>query len=147
MMASSSDMFAMGKNVIIGGLFVQLIIFGVFIFVAALFHHRLNRNPTGASLQPAVRWRSYLVTLYVSGALIWIRSLFRVIEYLEGSKGHLMSTEVYIFIFDALLMLIVMGWMAWFHPSEIGLLLRGQDTVSDGIALIWKGHPFQKVNT
>ena len=43
--------------------------------------------------------------LYVASGLIFVRSLFRLIEYIEGNDGVLLSSEVYLYIFDALLML------------------------------------------
>ncbi|OLN81855.1 Protein RTA1-like protein 8, partial [Colletotrichum chlorophyti] len=144
MMAASASMVNVGEKIIIFGLFVQLLVFGFFIVVAALFHVRMNKMPTAKSHQPDIRWRYYLLTLYVTSALIWVRSIFRVIEYLEGNKGHLMTTEAYIYVFDATLMFIVMVWMNWFHPSEIGLLLRGDRPIKNGFELIMVGRTSQK---
>lgn len=124
-----------GQNVIIAGLFVQVFFFGTFIVVAGLFHHRMLRAPTAASHKPSVQWQKYLITLYVVSVLIWIRSAFRVIEYLEGNAGSIMRHEAYIFIFDATLMFLVMAWMNWFHPSEIGILLRNEVPITNGFQL------------
>ncbi|KAF9552161.1 RTA1-domain-containing protein [Agrocybe pediades] len=121
----------LGENVIIGGLFVQLIVFGLFIVVAGIFHLRLARSPTAASRQPHVRWRTYLTVLYTTSFLILIRSLFRVIEYLQGYNGFLLTTEAFLYVFDATLMFLTMAVMNWQHPSEIGMLLRG-DRPLDG---------------
>ncbi|KAJ0166872.1 hypothetical protein CTA2_5495 [Colletotrichum tanaceti] len=33
--------------------------------------------------------------------LIWVRSALRVVEYLEGKKGRLMTNEAYVYVFDA----------------------------------------------
>ncbi|KXG46840.1 RTA-like protein [Penicillium griseofulvum] len=93
------------------------------------------RAPTAASHKPSIRWQKYLITLYVVSVLIWIRSAFRVIEYLEGNAGSIMRHEAYIFIFDATLMVLVMAWMNWFHPSEIGLLLRNDMAITNGFEL------------
>lgn len=132
---ASENNFEAGEKVIIVGLFVQLLFFGVFIIVAAVYHKRLRETPTTRSLHPQVRWQEYLVTLYVAGALIWVRSLFRVIEFIQGNHGPLMRSEAYVFVFDGLLMFIVLAWMNWFHPSEIGLLLRGEQPRSNGLQL------------
>lgn len=133
---ASGDNHELGERVIIGGLFVQLTIFGFFVFVAALFHHRLRRDPTPQASEPIVRWQTYLTTLYVTGVLIWVRSLFRVIEFIQGNDGELMRSEVYVFVFDGLLMLAVLTWTNWFHPSEIGLLLRGSRPSKNGLELL-----------
>ncbi|KAF6819278.1 Protein RTA1-like protein 8 [Colletotrichum plurivorum] len=136
MMAAGEKMAKTGENMVIFGLFVQLAFFGFFISVAAVFHRRMSNAPTPGTADPAVRWRQYLVTLYVTSALIFIRSVFRAAEYIEGNHGVLMRSEAYLYFFDALLMLIVMCWMNWFHPSEIGLLLRGQIPTKNGFQLI-----------
>ncbi|KZL81957.1 rta1 domain protein [Colletotrichum incanum] len=148
MMASAGEgnnMMEIGENVIIVGLFVQLAVFGFFIVTAALFHRRMKLVPTAKSHQPEIRWGYYLLTLYVTSVLIWVRSVFRVIEYLEGNKGHLMTNEVYVYIFDATLMFLVMVWMNWFHPSEIGLLLRGDPPIKNGLELVMMGRKFGKI--
>jgi hypothetical protein len=48
-----------------------------------------------------------------------VRSVFRVVEYLQGNAGYLLSHEVFLYVFDAVLMLAVMGMFNWVHPSEI----------------------------
>uniref|UniRef100_A0A8H7KDB7 RTA1 domain protein n=1 Tax=Bionectria ochroleuca TaxID=29856 RepID=A0A8H7KDB7_BIOOC len=136
LMAINADLMKIGEKVIIGGLFVQLAFFGFFIIVAALFHYRMRQNPTSQASQPRIRWQIYLMTLYVTGTLIWIRSLFRAIEFIEGNMGPLMRQEVYVFVFDGMLMFIVLLWMNWFHPSEIGLLLRGDEPIRNGLELV-----------
>ncbi|KOS43940.1 hypothetical protein ACN38_g5113 [Penicillium nordicum] len=133
--SDKNNLMTIGQNVIIAGLFVQVFFFGTFIVVAGLFHHRMLRAPTAASHKPSVQWQKYLITLYVVSVLIWIRSAFRVIEYLEGNAGSIMRHEAYIFIFDATLMFLVMAWMNWFHPSEIGILLRNEVPITNGFQL------------
>lgn len=56
--------------------------------------------------------------LYVASGLIFVRSLFRLIEYIEGNDGVLLSSEVYLYIFDALLMLGVVAITAVLHPAK-----------------------------
>ncbi|KAM5347655.1 hypothetical protein ACJ41O_007479 [Fusarium nematophilum] len=133
---ASDGQHDLGENITVVGLFVQLAFFGLFITVAALYHRRLLRAPTARASDPKVRWQAYLITLYVTGALIWVRSLFRAIEFIQGNNGSLMRSEAYVFIFDGLLMLIVLAWMNWFHPSEIGLLLRGNQPITNGFQLL-----------
>ncbi|KAI8208705.1 Protein RTM1 [Colletotrichum sp. SAR 10_65] len=140
-----NNFMEIGEKTIIVGLFVQLFVFGFFIVTAALFHRRMALVPTAKAHQPEIRWKYYLLTLYVTSVLIWVRSVFRVIEYLQGNKGELMTTEVYIYIFDATLMFLVMVWMNWFHPSEIGLLLRGEPPIKNGLELMKMGGNFRKM--
>lgn len=133
----TNNMVSLGENVITVGLFVQLVIFGFFVIVAGLFQYRMQRRATARSQEPAIRWRKYLLTLYVTSVIIWIRCLFRVIEYLQGNDGYLMRLEAFVFIFDGVLMFIVLAWMNWLHPAEIGLLLRGKVPGKNGLELIY----------
>ncbi|KAF5543237.1 RTM1 [Fusarium napiforme] len=98
-----NNLMKIGEYVIIGGLFFQLTIFGILIVVVSIFHRRMGRSPTNKSLEPSIRWRHYLTTLYVTSRFIWVRSLFRVIEYLDGNDGYLMRTEAFLFVFDGTL--------------------------------------------
>lgn len=129
----------LGEKIVIAGLFVQLVFFGFFIVVAFLFHRRMRAAPTMKARDQKIRWQLYLVTLYVTSALILVRSVFRVVEYLQGSDGALLRKEVYVYIFDASLMFIVVAWMNVFHPGEIGLLLREEMAFKAGTELQPRG--------
>ncbi|KAH7207924.1 RTA1 like protein-domain-containing protein [Fusarium redolens] len=142
-----NNLMKIGEYVIIGGLFFQLAIFGIFIVVVSIFHRRMNRSPTDKSLELLIRWRHYLTTLYVTSGFIWVRSLFRVIEYLDGNDGYLMRTEAFMFVFDATLIWIVTLWMNWYHPSEIGLLLRNEIPVTNGFELLPFRPRFEKIRS
>lgn len=138
-----------GEHIIIVGLFVQLVTFAFFIVVAGVFHHRLvndkplQRNSKGSahfgsgrkhrqlestsSVAPALSpaevnalpWKRHLYNLYIASTLIIVRSVFRIIEYLQGNAGYLLSHEIFLYIFDALLMLAVMVLFLGVHPSQI----------------------------
>ncbi|KAF3797686.1 Protein RTA1 [Colletotrichum gloeosporioides] len=109
----------LGQTIIIVGLGIQILFFGFFMVVTILFHLRISRDPTPTSLAVRTPWRRLLQVLYVASFLILVRSVFRVIEYVMGEDGELQSKEVYIYIFDALLMLAVSAAFNYFHPSRI----------------------------
>lgn len=117
-----------GEKLIIIGLFVQLAFFGFFVIVAALFHMRLQKyGPASTSINlSALPWKKHLLALYVSSALILVRSVFRVIEYIMGNAGYLLKHEVFLYIFDAVLMLGVMLIFNYIHPSEVTELYHGR---------------------
>ncbi|KAH7024096.1 RTA1 like protein-domain-containing protein [Ilyonectria destructans] len=117
--AETPDARSQGENIIIGGLAVQIIFFGLFIVTTIIFHRRINAGPTEKSMTLTVPWRRLLTVLYVTSLLILIRSIFRVIEYVMGHDGVLQSKEVYIYLFDILLMSAVAVTFNWFHPSKI----------------------------
>ncbi|KAJ4298051.1 hypothetical protein N0V90_005950 [Kalmusia sp. IMI 367209] len=102
-----------GERIILGGLFVQIIIFGLFVVIAAMFHARLKRQPTQASLDRSSTWRSTMVMLYMVSALIMVRSIFRVVEYIMGSDGYPLRNEWTLYVFDAVLMFGVVAAFTW----------------------------------
>ncbi|KAK1716430.1 uncharacterized protein CLUP02_14112 [Colletotrichum lupini] len=109
----------LGENIIIAGLAVQILFFGGFIVVTCLFHYRINQNPTDPCNSASLRWRPFLWILYGASLLIMVRSVFRVAEYVTGSNGALMASEVYIYVFDAALMFLVAAVFNVFHPGTI----------------------------
>ncbi|OJD31751.1 rta-like protein [Diplodia corticola] len=108
-----------GQLFITIGLIVQIIFFGLFILTTIHYNWRLSKAPTDASRTTAVSWQMYLIVLYVSNGLIMIRSIFRLVEYVQGEDGELLSKEVYLYIFDAVLMFLSMATFNWKHPSSL----------------------------
>ncbi|KAF3030345.1 hypothetical protein E8E12_001182, partial [Didymella heteroderae] len=105
----------LGECVIVGGLGCQILFFGFFVIVAVVFHLRGRRHL--ASLGPSISWRKHLYTLYGTSLMILIRSVFRIVEYVQGNNGYLLRHEVFLYIFDATLMILVMIAMNIFHPG------------------------------
>jgi hypothetical protein len=138
--AGTLQLLHAGEKIIVVGLFLQLAFFGFFIVVAGLFHYRFARANAGLSSEYAqeytstiaahkLPWRRHLYVLYGASGLIMIRSIFRVVEYLQGNNGYLLRHEVYLYIFDALFMLVVMCLFNWVHPAQVtDLYLKRKST-------------------
>jgi hypothetical protein len=109
----------MGENMILGGLGIQVVMFGLFALTAILFQIRIRKSPTTESYNVDVRWESYLVMLYMVSALIMTRSIFRVAEYVMGSDGYLLENEWTLYVFDAVLMFGVTVVFYWRHPGDL----------------------------
>jgi hypothetical protein len=109
----------LGKWLIVVGLCLQLAAFSFFIVVIGIFHYRVRRQPTTKSRTIVVPWQRYLVVLYGASTIVVIRSVFRLIEYIQGRDGYLMGHEVYAYVFDAAMMLILSIEFNIFHPSQI----------------------------
>lgn len=116
--ADTADQRDRGELFITIGLIVQIIFFGLFILTSIHYNWRLRRAPTDASRTTPVSWQMYLIVLYISNALILVRSISRLIEYVQGEDGELLSSEVYLYIFDAALMFLSMVVFNWKHPSS-----------------------------
>lgn len=108
----------MGANITVAGLFIQLLFFGIFIVVAVSFHLKVRRYPTVVT-RGTTPWERHMMALFLSSLLIMVRSIFRVVEYLQGFDGYLLSHEAYLYVFDALLMWLAMILFNWLHPAEI----------------------------
>jgi tellurite resistance protein TehA-like permease len=117
--ADTTDEANRGKGIIVGGLFLQIIFFSLFIYVTAVFHRRILSRPTRKSQKLPVPWRSYLLVLYAISALIMVRSVFRVVEFIQGPQGTLMTNEVYLYVFDTALMFLVSVVFNIYHPWTI----------------------------
>jgi hypothetical protein len=113
----------MGNNIVIAGLIVQVIIFGLFVIAAAVFHSRLRKQPTAKC--HTTPWKKHMMSLYLVSILIFVRSIVRVVEYAQGHTGYIMVHEIFLYIFDSLVMWIAMAVMNWIHPSEVAACLRG----------------------
>lgn len=128
MSGKSKNSFDTGKSLIVGGLVVQIIFFGFFIIVAFTFYQRMRKNPTNKVLtdgRVAGMWKVHLLALFVASWFILVRSIFRLVEYTQGNNGYLISHEVFLYVFDAVLMTTVMVIFAVVHPSQINILLNG----------------------
>jgi hypothetical protein len=131
-----------GQYAITGGLFIQVLFFGFFIVVSAIFHYRISKCPTPRSITVLVPWQRYLLILYVASTFIMIRSIFRIAEYVQGQDGSLLKTETYLYLFDATLMFLTMVLFNVFHPRKIisKEVLKGTwSEVEGGIAYEYEG--------
>ncbi|KAL2847529.1 RTA1 like protein-domain-containing protein [Aspergillus pseudoustus] len=127
-----------GEKIIVGGLFVQIIFFTFFIITAGVFELRMARRRVAVSAELQSIWRRHMVALCFTSVLILIRSIIRVVEYLMGYDSFLMRQEVFIYVFDAMLMFIVLFVLNWMHPSQINCALGRGDVYFDKMVLLRK---------
>lgn len=114
-----------GTNIVVGGLVFQVIVFGIFMVVAAVFNRRF-RNSGGSSHSRDIPWQVVLSMLYATSAMIMARNVFRVVEYAMGNDGYLLSVEWPVYVFDAGLMSLTMACFFWWYPSQLMPALGGQ---------------------
>lgn len=126
---------AAGKWIIVGGLFIQVIFFACFMLVTAMFFSRLRKTPTPRVKTSTIPWRVHAVALFTISTLIFVRSVFRVIEYLQGTDRYLLRHEIWLYIFDATLMAAVLLLYNIVHPSQITSILTGKRAVSHVVCL------------
>ncbi|KAL3424030.1 RTM1 [Phlyctema vagabunda] len=109
----------LGENIILAGLCIQLALLVFFFATAVIFQVRLRRRPTRQSLASDAPWLQTLYMIYIASALIFARSVFRVVEYVEGQDGYSLTHEWTLYVFDAAPMLVV-TFIFWFwYPGHI----------------------------
>ncbi|CZT14085.1 related to RTM1 protein [Ramularia collo-cygni] len=127
LLSTGGESVETGEKLILAGLALQIVIFGLFVITGLIFHFRLRKTPTDKSKK--YPWEKHMLSLYAVSILIFVRSIVRMAEYAQGWQGHILSTEWYLFVFDAIPMWTAMLVMNWIHPSEIAALVRGHGPV------------------
>ena len=136
MATGNNSSATLGANIIVGGLVLQLIFFGIFIAVAAAFDRTMHVRPTARSTKPELGgWRKHMKVLYAASGLIMVRNIVRVVEYAQGNDGYLLGHEVFLYIFDAVLMVMVMVILNTWHPSKIMAFTKGGKFSKNGFWL------------
>ncbi|KAL9090008.1 MAG: hypothetical protein Q9165_005537 [Trypethelium subeluteriae] len=108
-----------GKNIIVGGLVVQVIMFGLFALSAIIFEVRMHRHAKALLYNANIPWKETLHMLYYASPAIMLRSIFRVVQYAMGQGGYLLKKEWPLYVFDGLLMFITMVIFYRTYPSEV----------------------------
>lgn len=132
--ASDRSRAAHAERIIIGGLFVQIGFFAVFMVVLALFQLQIRKQPSAEARclrNVPSKWRNWqliLVVLFLCSLLILVRSIVRAVEFLQGFDGFLISNEVFIYTLDLLLMFLNMVLLSWQNVCgyfvEVGPMAR-----------------------
>lgn len=115
------------KAVVLIGLFIQLISFGLFSVTTVIFYQRIMEDPTPQCHNVDLPWKRTLEMLFGASALIVVRSVYRVVEYSMGSNGYLLQHEWPMYVFDTIPMLTVMAIFYIWYPSRIRQLSSGED--------------------
>lgn len=104
-----------GEDIVVGGLFIQIILLGLFFVTAIIFQIRLRKQPTTESHTTDAPWRQTLYMIYTVSALIFARSIFRVVEYVQGQGGYSLGHEWTLYVFDAVPMFVVaVAFWIWY---------------------------------
>lgn len=114
-----SSLASLAEKIVIAGLVLSILMFGLFWATAAVFHVRMRNTLAVACIPPGVEWERALFMLYAVSALIMIRSIFRVIEFILGTDGYPLTHEWTLYIFDSVPMLLVMVIFWYWFPHTL----------------------------
>ncbi|KAH7029610.1 RTA1 like protein-domain-containing protein [Microdochium trichocladiopsis] len=124
--SEQADEAQRGRMLIIVGLVLQIVAFGLFAAWTAVFHRRMaSATDTGAG-QPGIRhWQRYVYGLYAISLLFVVRNTTRLIEYNEGPGGEMLSSEVYLYALEGTTMLLIVAVFVAVHPGRLRMHARG----------------------
>ena len=117
--AGTLEMFNVGEKIIVVGLFLQITFFGFFVTTVVGFYRRICAHPTREAQQSEIPWRRHILILFAVSITILVRSVVRVVEYLQGNDGYVISHEVFLYIFDAMLMAAVMAILFIYYVGDL----------------------------
>ncbi|PKS08367.1 hypothetical protein jhhlp_005311 [Lomentospora prolificans] len=130
----------LSRSLIIGGLIVQFTALSIFILTSWHAQHRTKRDPTPViARHPSINWQNHFRIVQVVTVLVIVRSVVRAVEFIQGDGGFVISHEVFVYLFDALFMFVVMAAFLVLHP---GRLIR--DTQQAGKE-VWRGESMMLV--
>lgn len=116
---AKSDGDNMGETIIIGGLGIQIFIFSGFVICCFIFHRRFQAHLRRLGAASDIPWRQSLNMLYVTSALITVRNIYRLVEYIMGMDSYLFSVEWPVYVLDGVLMLFVMLAFYIWYPDQL----------------------------
>ncbi|KAL4786159.1 RTA1 like protein-domain-containing protein [Aspergillus varians] len=106
---------APGTHTMVAGIIFQMASITVFVFCAADFIRRTLRrrllDPLKGSVVPL------LAAMIFSVVCIYIRSIYRTIELLQGWDGYLITTERYFIALDGAMMVLAVAVFNFIHPG------------------------------
>lgn len=103
----------LGARLVMASLCLQAALFGAFGLLAAQFHRRARKAGVLTKDLAVV-----LKVLYVSAAIITMRCIYRLVEYVEGWDSAIYKNEVYFWVFDAAIMFVNTVLLNIWHPGK-----------------------------
>lgn len=113
------SMAASGKAMVVLGLVIQILSFGLFMVTSVVFHKRVVNDFTLKSSVVGLPWERLMRLMYVVGVLILARSVFRLVEYVQGMEGYSMTHEWTLYVFDGVPMAFSAGLVLVCFPDGL----------------------------
>jgi hypothetical protein len=108
-----------GNWIVVAGLFIQIVVFVGFMYCCVVFHCRFRIYRTHTRMTGDGPWEGMLYMLYVTSLLISMRNIFRLVEYVMGKGSYLFAREWPIYVFDGVLMVVVMVVFGIWYPDQL----------------------------
>ena len=115
-----------GTDVMVAGIIFQLVSITVFVLCAVDFLRRVLKQRLLKNVQGNIL--PLMLAMCFSIVLIYIRSIYRVIELVQGWTGYLITHEAYFIALDGSMMVPAVGIFNIIHP---GWFMPQRKTVND----------------
>ena len=103
-----------GTDIMVGGIIFQMASITIFVFFFIEFLRRISHDRHNAMSRKI--WCLVLASTF-SCLMIYIRSIYRTVELLQGWSGYLITHEIFFIAQDASLMLGVVVVFNFIHPG------------------------------
>ncbi|KAF8554877.1 hypothetical protein OG21DRAFT_1011932 [Imleria badia] len=116
MTSSDSNTVKIGVYIIIGGLALQTLSFGLYILLVYHAYRSLRRHGIKPLEEP---WGKIFQLLFFTSAFFLLRCIYRTIELALGlGNSYLSNHEAFFYVFDSLPLLIGISAYAFYWPSR-----------------------------
>jgi len=142
---TSASQANLGSNIALGGTVFQLVAIIIYCALATEFLFRYARDRPVRQSAPSLeairgptdsRLRRMLCAMCIMTIFIVIRTIYRVVEFVNGWNGTVISTQWLFNVFDGAMIVLAMYTLNIFHP---GIYLKESDypsqTSSEGAIL------------
>ena len=112
----------------LGGIIFQMFAITVYMILAIEFVFRYltdkpfqrpnNEPPTGNYFMDQ-KMKTMLSGIAFSSLAIYVRSVYRTIELIDGWEGRIITTELYFNTMDGAMILLAMYCLNFFHPGRL----------------------------
>jgi hypothetical protein len=129
----------------LGGILFQMIAITVYMILAVEFIFRYigdkpfqrpdNEPPSGNYFMDG-KMKAMLFGISFGSLAIYVRSVYRTIELIDGWDGRIITTELYFNTMDGAMILLTMYCLNFFHPGRLlgpFTSLKGVDSADDSL--------------
>lgn len=119
-----ADEASNGRTIILAGLILQIVAFGLFITLTVIFHVRMHSASKSLASTRRLSWQRYLYALYFVSGLFVMRNVTRIVEYQQGHDGEMLSNEAWLYALDAFVMFLIAAVVLVLHPGRLRMNAR-----------------------
>lgn len=117
-----------GGRIMLGGIIFQMIAITAYMIFAVEFIYRYlkdkpfqrpnNEPPTGSYFMDK-KMKAVLFGSAFGSVALYVRSVYRTIELIDGWEGRIITTELYFNAMDGAMILLTMICLNFFHPGRL----------------------------